>query len=101
MRILYTEQALNSLEEAMHFLIYKQKLPEAKVQSIKNRVLDAADNLKQNPYGNQLEPRLSKLQMGHRRLVSGHFKIIYWIQGDTIFIADFFDSRQDPEKMKY
>jgi len=43
---------------------------------------------------------LEHLQMGHRRLVQSHYKIIYRIEGNTIYITDIFDSRQDPAKMK-
>jgi len=38
--------------------------------------------------------------MNHRRAIEGHFKIIYRVEGETIYVTDFFDSRQDPAKMK-
>lgn len=37
--------------------------------------------------------------MGHRRLVVGHFKIIYRILPGEIIVLDIFDSRQDPDRM--
>lgn len=32
--------------------------------------------------------------------LEGYFKIIYLIEGRTIYIMDFFDTRQEPENMK-
>ena len=43
---------------------------------------------------------LKDLKEGHRRIIEGHFKIIYKIEKETVYITDFFDSRQSPEKMK-
>jgi hypothetical protein len=37
---------------------------------------------------------------GHRRLVESHYKIIYRVVGEYIYVTDIFDSRQDPDKMK-
>jgi hypothetical protein len=37
--------------------------------------------------------------MGHRRKISGNYKIIYRIIDDLIFVSDSFDTRQDPEQM--
>jgi hypothetical protein len=39
------------------------------------------------------------MNLGHRYLVEGNFKIIYRIVDDIIWVTDIFDSRQDPEKM--
>lgn len=36
----------------------------------------------------------------HRRIIEGHYKIIYRVEGQAIYITDIFDSRQDPNKMK-
>jgi len=36
----------------------------------------------------------------YRRLVEGHYKIIYRIEDEYIYITDIFDSCQDPDKMK-
>ena len=40
------------------------------------------------------------MMLGHRRLIESHFKIIYRVIGDCIYITDIFDSRQDADKMK-
>ncbi len=59
-----------------------------------------AKTLSKSPHKGQYEPYLSKLKQGHRRLVEGNFKIVYRVEGNTIYIVDFFDSRDDHNKMK-
>jgi toxin ParE1/3/4 len=98
MKLYYTEQALHSLEETLNFIapfITYEKLIE-----IRDKVLDAADTLVLHPLQGPIEPFLEHLGLGHRRLVVSHYKIIYRVSGDYIYITDIFDSRQDPSKMK-
>ena len=56
--------------------------------------------LSDNPLLGQEEENLAVLEQGHRYLVEGHYKIIYRIVDDVIYITDIFDTRQDPDKMK-
>lgn len=44
----------------------------------------------------QEEERLKKLELGHRYLVEGNYKIIYYIKGKIVYITDIFDCRKDP-----
>ncbi|WP_114751127.1 type II toxin-antitoxin system RelE/ParE family toxin [Pleomorphovibrio marinus] len=100
MRVVYTEQSFESLEESIQFLLKVQKVPLEKVVKIRNQLLDRADGLITNPHIGQYEEYLMHLGKGHRRVVEGYFKIIYRIESGCVYITDFFDSRQDPEKMK-
>jgi len=98
MKLIYTQQALNSLEEALSLIA--PKVTTEKLMEIRDRVLDAADNLLLYPLLGQKEPYLEHLGLDHRRLIESHYKIIYRIVGEYIYITDIFDSRQDPYKMK-
>jgi len=100
MRIIYTDQSFESLEESIQFLLKVQKVPLEKVLEIKNQLLDKAASLTTDPHVGQYEEYLEHLKKGHRRLIDGNFKIIYRIEEDCIYITDFFDTRQQPEKMK-
>lgn len=100
MRVIYTDQSFESLEESIQFLLKAQKVPLEKVREIVNRLLDKADSLADNPHIGQYEEYLGHLGRGHRRLVEGNLKIIYRIEGGDVLITDFFDTRQPPEKMK-
>lgn len=100
MKVIYTDQSLDSLHEVMDFLLEDLGIPIEKVSEIKTQLLDKADSLALNPYKGQKEEYLEHLGKEHRRLIEGHFKIIYLIEKEAIFITDFFDTRQDPEQMK-
>ena len=47
-----------------------------------------------------MEEYLRHLNLGHRRIVTDHYKIIYRIEDQVIYITDIFDTRQNPGKMK-
>jgi hypothetical protein len=48
----------------------------------------------------QKEKYLEHLGQSHRRIIEGHYKIIYRIEEEVIYITDIFDTRQDRTKMK-
>ena len=98
MKLVYTEQALISLEEALDFIA--PKVAHVKLIEIRDKILNKADTLLLNPLKGQKEPCLEHLGLDHRRLVESHYKIIYRVTGEYIYITDIFDSRQDPDKMK-
>ncbi len=90
MQLIYTQQATNGLQECLDFL--PPEVPEAKVLQIRDGIIKKTEKLILNPY--------LHLGLFHRRLVEGHYKIIYRIEGEIIYVTDIFDSRQDPLKMK-
>jgi hypothetical protein len=53
-----------------------------------------------NPYKGQCEEYLEHLKEDHRRIIEGHFKIIYKVENESVYIIDFFDSRKNPASMK-
>ena len=53
-----------------------------------------------HPFIGQVEETLKDLGLSHRYLVEGNFKIIYRVFEKQIFITDFFDTSQDPAKLK-
>lgn len=99
MQIIYTEQALQSLEEALDFLLEQEK-PLDQIIETRDRILDRADSLAKHPGKGQQEEYLAHLGKGHRRILEGYHKIIYRVEEQTIYITDIFDTRQDPTKMK-
>jgi plasmid stabilization system protein ParE len=98
MKLVYTEQALISLEETLEFA--SLTVTNEKLTEIRKRILDRADTLLKQPLIGQKEPFLEHLGLGHRRLIEGHCKIIYKVVGEYIYITDIFDSRQNPDEMK-
>ena len=98
MRLIYTEQALESLKETLEFIA--PGVSHEKLIEIRNKILDKTDTLLKQPFLGQAEPCLEHLGLDHRRIVVGHCKIIYKVVGEYIYITDIFDSRQDPDEMK-
>jgi len=98
MKLIYTEQSLRSFEETLNFLA--PKISYEKLMEIRDGILDAAENLAINPFIGQEEPYLEHLNLRYRRIIKDHYKIIYRVTGQYIYITDIFDTRQDPTKMK-
>jgi len=76
------------------------KLSPLQLEAVRDSILNRADKLIKNPYSGKQEEYLQHLGLQHRRVMTSHYKIIYRIIGNTIYITDVFDSRQSPEKMK-
>ncbi len=100
MRVHYTLQALDSLSESLDFRIRKEKLPGERARQITAALFRRGDGLVLNPEKGQKEEWLSHLEEGHRRVIEGRYKIVYYIDGGTIVVTDFFDTNRDPAKMK-
>jgi plasmid stabilization system protein ParE len=98
MKLVYTEQAIVSLQECLDF--FPPEVSSGKISEIRDKILSKADKLLENPYIGQREEYLEHIGQSHRRVIEGHYKIIYKIEGEVIIITDIFDSRQDPSKMK-
>ena len=79
MKLVYTEQALVSLEETLEF--YASKVTFEKLLEIRDRILNKADTLLKQPLAGRKEPFLKHLGLGHRRIIEGHCKIIYKVEG--------------------
>ena len=73
MKLIYTEQALISLEEALEFI--SPAITHKKLIEIRNKILDTADTLVVHPLKGQKEPYLEHINLGHRRIIEGHIKL--------------------------
>lgn len=98
MKLVYTEEALKGLQEALDFIA--AKVADEKLAEIRDRIVNKADILLDNPFIGQEEEYLDHHQKGHRRIIEGHYKIIYLVEGEVIIVTDIFDTRQDPSKMR-
>lgn len=88
------------MDESLRFLLEEQGWSLEKVLELRNVLLDKADKLVTIYTHYQQEEYLIHLGKGHKRAIEGYFKIIYRIEGEFIYVTDFFDTRQDPSKMK-
>lgn len=100
MKVVLTDQSLERLEKSLLYYLEELQIPKNKVVEIKSKLLKSAKSISRQPYKGQYELYLSKLNQGHRRLIEGNFKIVYRVEENVIYVVDFFDSRDNPEKMK-
>jgi len=100
MKLMYTDDSKRRLANSIVNLVEELAYPLYKALEIEQDLHNQAAALKENPRLGQFEEELAYLNKGHRGLVVGNFKIIYRISGSEIYITDFFDTRQDPSKMK-
>lgn len=98
MKIKFTQQSLISLKESLDFIA--NEVSSQKLIEIRNQLLDSTDILTSHPKLGKKEEYLAHLDLGHRSIIEGHYKIIYKIEKELIYITDIFDTRQNPEKMK-
>tara|TARA_R110001592_G_scaffold89458_2_gene263112 strand:+ start:568 stop:867 length:300 start_codon:yes stop_codon:yes gene_type:complete len=98
MKIKFTEQSLISLQESLDFI--SQEISLEKLIKIKNQLLDATDILIAHPKLGKKEAYLEHLNLEHRSIIEGHYKVVYRIEKKIIYITDIFDTRQNPKKMK-
>jgi plasmid stabilization system protein ParE len=98
MKLFYTEQALESLQECLDFL--PADISTEKRLKIRDSMLIKAEKLLTDPSIGQREEYLEHLGQAHRRIIENQYKIIYRIDGEIIYITDIFDTRQDPSKVK-
>ena len=98
MKLIYTEQSIESLEDALNFV--SPNVSHEKLMQIRDGILNEAEILIENPLIGQNEPYLEHLNMGHRRIIKDNYEIISKVIDQYIYITDIFDTRQDPEKMK-
>jgi len=100
MKVVYSENAIEQLQNILDFLVYTLERPPNKAIQIRDQILDKADEILTNIYLGQKEDYLEHLQLSHRRVIVGNYKIIYNVKEDYILTTDIFDTRQDPTKMK-
>ncbi len=97
MRLVVTEPAKQHLRQIHDY--YKELVSKKIADKIKQGIIEKLKILKDNPHIGQKEEFLEPLNLNHRRMVEGNYKIVYRIEGETIFITDIFDARQNPDKI--
>ncbi len=97
-RVLWTETALNNLEDIFEFYKYQESVSIAR--KLVKEIVQSTLRLQKFPYIGKKENLLADRKNEYRFIVERHYKIIYWIEGNYIKIAAVFDSRQNPQKIK-
>ena len=97
MKIVVTHPARRHFRDSLQ-VIAKRVQPKT-IAAIRTRVSASIKELANNPGLGQLEESLEELELGHRRIIQDYFKIVYRVEGSTLWVTDIFDTRQDPRKL--
>ena len=97
-QIKWTNFAIAELKNI--FLYHRMVAGEKTAEKIKKSIIIATKPLIKQPLIGTLEGNLLELNQGHRYIVEGNYKIIYFTIDKEIYITDIFDCRQNPTKMK-
>ena len=100
LEIFWTQLAENKLKDIFNY--YKTKAGIKIAKKITTEIIDKTLKLDENPKIGQIEEFLISRKQEFRYLVSTNYKIIYYINLETkrIVIANVFDTRQNPIKLK-
>ncbi len=81
---------------------YKVKVSVKVADKIRKEIVEALHLLKEAEVNYEEDEFLQSLGKGHRRVVCGNYKIIYYrnLEKQITFVTDIFDARQSPEKEK-
>ena len=95
-RILWASQAQERWQETAIYI--RQQWGVFALRKFKEKTEECQDCLEDFPTIGQIEPLLADRTIQYRSLLLGELnKIIYYIDGDIIYIVDFWDTRREPK----
>lgn len=97
MKVVFQPFAYKRLAEIVAYLT--EHHGEGHADATAERIVQRALELGPYPRLGAIEYLIKDPDQEYRRLVEGHYKIIYWITEHDVRIADIFDSRRDPSEM--
>src|SRR5699024_11421967 len=100
LEIIWSDFAEKQLDEIFEY--YEENTSTRVAKKLIKNVLNEPKKLIKNPFIGQMEVLLKQRKITYRYLVYKSYKIIYSVDQDNGFIkiADVFDTRQYPEKIK-
>lgn len=98
MKLRITAYAIGNWVESVDLNMSKASL--VKRETVMDDVLEETGRLVHSPNDGQVEIWMEDREHVYRRLVVGHFKVIYRVEDDLIYVTDIFDSRQDHTRMR-
>ena len=97
MKVDRTIYATKKVEEIFNY--YLEKVNFRTAQNITQAIIKKTEDLEKNPFLVPTEDLLQNFKKDFRYLVSGNYKIIYFVKSNSIDIVNVFDTRQNPTKI--
>lgn len=100
LKIVWSVTAAERLDDI--FSYYESEAGEVVAKRIVSKLLSDISYLSKQPFIGQVEPLLNMREIKYRYLLTGNYKTIYSVdeENNWVKIADIFDTRQNPIKMK-
>lgn len=99
LKVVWTDSALSELDNIYQYFI--SNIGVAVAQNLINNIFDRSfAQLELFPQSGAIERQLTDSKIEYRYLVIGHYKIIYKINDQLVYITKIFDCRLDPQKLK-
>lgn len=98
MKIIWTHEALADTKTIYEF--YKSEVSLRVAKGLKSKIFSSVKNLQKQTRKGQIEELLLHKKEEYRYLVTGHYKVIYKITKEEIYIMKVFDCRRNPKKIK-
>ena len=95
MQVTWNKKALTQLDAVMRY--GSQEFGERTTQRLYARIMSYEPLLAANPRLGVAEPLLAGRKREYRSIVVHKlFKLVYYVKGDTIYIAALWDTRREP-----
>lgn len=96
MEVVITAKAEFRLEEIHEH--YSEKASPAKATEIVNQIIDRALSLDKLANRGRIDEDLRLLGKDHRYILERHYRIIYRVEDETVYVTDIFSNWQHPDK---
>jgi len=82
------------------YVYYSEEASEEKAREITNSIVEKALSLDQMPNRGREDEELRVLGKGHRYIIERHYRIIYRVEKEKVYVTDIFSNRQNPASKK-
>ena len=98
MKVIWHQQAIEGREQIAEYIReYFGAMSKARFLQEVRRIIRM---LKLSPNIGSIDPLFANRSIAYRSIIiNGLSKLIYFVEGDTVYIADFWDVRREPEAL--
>jgi len=98
MKVIWHQQAIEGREQIAEYIReYFGAMSKARFLQEVRRIIRM---LKLSPNIGSIDPLFANRSIAYRSIIiNGLSKLIYFVEGDTVYVADFWDTRRDPTSL--
>ena len=97
MKIIWAEEAFQVWQDTIDYIVKEFGVRAA--EKFYEKTEEWQDVLSSSPKAGKIEPLLNNRSRSYRSIViTKQTKLIYYIEDETVFIVDFWDTRREPQQ---